>query len=74
MARRNIPLGLVQEVLTNPGQIVGAFGGRKAYQSVLEFPDGRKYLLRVIVGEAGERPIVVTVYRTSKIAKYWSAP
>jgi len=31
-------------------------------------------LLRAIVDDTVDPAIVVTVYRTSKIAKYWSAP
>ena len=39
-------------------------------QSVVEI--GRKpYLVRVMVNETASPPTVVTVYRTSKIEKYW---
>jgi hypothetical protein len=36
--------------------------------------DGKDYLLRAMVNEATDPPVVVTVYRTSKIDKYWSKP
>lgn len=32
---------------------------------------GKTYLLRVMVNATREPPVVVTVYRTSKIARYW---
>ncbi len=32
------------------------------------------YLLRVMVNESVDPPVVVTVYRTNKIAKYWRKP
>jgi hypothetical protein len=31
----------------------------------------KAYLVRVMVNETAKPPIVVTVYRTSKISKYW---
>ncbi len=34
--------------------------------------DGKVYLLRAMVNETANPPVVVTVYRTSKIEKYWS--
>ncbi len=33
--------------------------------------DGKSYLVRVIVNNTIEPAVVVTVYRTSKINKYW---
>jgi hypothetical protein len=43
------------------------------YQSRFRFDDGRIYLLQVIVAEEHSPPVIVTVYRTSRIEKYWSA-
>ncbi len=71
ISRRSIPLALVEEVFASPGQVVDALGGRKAYQSKVIFPDGRTFLLRVIVDERVTPPAIVTVYRTSKFEKYW---
>jgi hypothetical protein len=31
------------------------------------------YLLRVVVAEEEQPAVIVTVYRTSKMEKYWSA-
>ncbi len=70
LKRRAIPVDLLERVLDNPGQIVQEQGGRKAYQSILEFPEGKIYMLRVIVDESVDPPVVVTAYRTSKISKY----
>jgi len=33
----------------------------------------KQYLVRVMVNERATPPRVVTVYRTSKISKYWKA-
>ena len=69
LGRRGIDPELLDNLLVDPEQIVKAYGGRKAYQ--LKFEEGgRTYLLRAIVS-AGEPPTVITVYRTSRIDKYW---
>lgn len=68
LERRKIPLELVHDGLQNPDQIVPNVEGREAYHKLVEM-DHRTYLLRIIV-EHGDT--VVTVYRTSKIEKYWS--
>jgi hypothetical protein len=44
-----------------------------ASRSRLRFEDGRMYLLRVVVAEDEQPPVIITAYRTSKIEKYWSA-
>jgi hypothetical protein len=46
-------------------------GGKKIYQSKVEFQEGKTFLVRVFVAEEGDIPVVVTVYRTSKVQKYW---
>ncbi len=71
MQRRGIPRELFDLVLQSPQQIVDEYGGKKAYQSQLDFGGGRIYLLRVIVADDVDPPMVVTVYRTSRIDKYW---
>jgi len=72
--RRGIPRNLLDGVLAEPQQVVPASGGRKAYQSRFDLRDGRIMLLRAIVDDRVDPPVVVTVYRTSKIDKYWSGP
>jgi hypothetical protein len=69
LERRDIPVEIAESVLNNPQQIIEADEGRKAYQSQVEF-EGKMYLVRAIV-EEGDPVVVVTVYRTSKIKKYW---
>jgi hypothetical protein len=74
MLRRGIPSALVDGVLQNPQQIVDLPDGKKAYQSKVDFGAGRIFLLRAIVAFDVDPPLVVTVYRTSKINKYWRTP
>ena len=72
LARREIPRELLNEVLYSPQQIVPTYGDRKVYQSQLYFGEGKTYLLRVVVDDNEQPPKVVTLYKTSKISKYWS--
>ena len=68
--RRGIPLDVLRSVMESPGQIIAAHTERKVYQSKVEM-GGKLYVVRAIV-ENTDPPAVVTIYRTSKIEKYWS--
>jgi hypothetical protein len=72
MKRRSIPVALAEVVVRSPQQIVPASGDNHAYQSLVDFGGGKMFLLRAIVDNRVDPAIVVTVYRTSKVAKYWS--
>jgi len=74
MERRQIPEALVRQVVVAPEQVVSSEKGRTVYQSrvqdaVLE----AVVLLRVVVEEQPEELLVITAYKTSKIAKYWQS-
>jgi len=71
MEQRRIPLPLLETVLKNPQQVILEKSGKKAYQSQVDFGSGKIFLLRAIVADNVEPPVVITVYRTSKIEKYW---
>ena len=68
---RSIPRHLLEQMLDNPQQIIAAQTGRKVCQSKLDFGDGRMFLMRAIVDDRVDPAVVITVYRTSKIDKYW---
>ena len=72
MKRRQITEAEVAQALSAPEQTEEVRPGRVVYQSRIEFgAPVRVYLLRVFV-DIGRRPAeVVTVYRTSRIEKYW---
>lgn len=74
LQRRAIPVALLESVLQHPQQILLEKSGMKAYQSQLDFGSGKMYLLRAIVNDRVDPGVVVTVYRTSKISKYWRVP
>jgi hypothetical protein len=71
MERRKISQEMVEQVLTRPQQIIPQEPGKKIYQSQLDCGDGKIFLVRVVVAEKISPPVVVTVYRTKKISKYW---
>ncbi|MGE0127078.1 MAG: DUF4258 domain-containing protein [Blastocatellales bacterium] len=74
MARRQISEQDVAKVLAAPEQTEEVREGRAVYQSRIESGEPPKtYLLRVFVDVDREPPEVVTVYRTSRVAKYWRA-
>jgi len=73
MERRNIPEAAVKAILSQPEQVVPGKDNRTIYQSRLDNEVGKTYLIRVFVEGTLDPPMVVTVYRTSKIQKYWRA-
>jgi hypothetical protein len=72
MARRGLDSEIVRKVLADPEQEVEVREGRVIFQSRvgLERPV-RTYLVRVVVDVDRWPAVVVTVYRTTKISKYW---
>jgi hypothetical protein len=72
MARRQISESEVEGVLSAPEQTVAVRVGRVVCQSRQELGEPPQvYLLRVFVDTDREPPEVVSVYRTSKVGKYW---
>jgi len=72
MLRRRIEERVVRQVLAAPEQRHAVRAGRDVLQSRIAF-SGKTYLLRVFVDIDRDPAEVVTVYRTSRIAKYWRA-
>jgi hypothetical protein len=72
MIRRGIPPTVIESVMANPDQKVPGHGDVTCWQSRISI-NGKMYLLRVMVNEAVFPPVVVTVYRTKRIEKYWEA-
>ncbi len=70
MARRGIAESLVRRILVAPEQRESIRPGRDIFQSRIKM-EGKDYLVRVIVDVDRNPAEVVTVYRTSKVSKYW---
>ena len=72
MVRRQISEDLVAQVLADPQQVEPVRMGRDVYQSKVVMGEPPKhYLVRIFVDVERYPAEVVTVYRTSKIEKYW---
>jgi hypothetical protein len=72
MTRRQISDAEVESVLAAPEQTACVREGRAVYQSRIEVGEPAKtYLLRVVVDVDRQPSEVVTVYRSSKVQKYW---
>lgn len=67
---RKLSRDRVVQVTTAPEEIISAKGERYFAQSRFR-EKGKEYLLRVLVEKTKDKLIVVTVYPTSKVRKYW---
>ncbi len=70
MRRRQIAVAEVRAMLTDPGQRLLVRPGRVVCQARVEWRF-RPALLRAVVDVDVHPPRVVTVYRTSRIARHW---
>ena len=74
MKRRRISEDVLDTILKGPEQVIDSISGRKILQSRFSFSekgDTKQYLIRVVMDSRAEIPKVVTVYRTSRVDKYW---
>jgi hypothetical protein len=72
MKRRGLTEEIVRKVLASPEQKIDVRAGRIVLQSRISMGEPAKlYLLRVFADIDRDPVEVVTVYRTSKIDKYW---
>ncbi len=70
--RRGISEEIIRSVVLNPQQKIPSKKGRIIVQNkYYDKEENKEMLLRVIGIETSERFNVVTVYKTSKITKYW---
>ena len=67
---REINIKLIEETLSNPEQIVPEIKGLKVAQKKHLIND-KQYLIRIIFKEEKDLRVGITVYKTSKIKKYW---
>ncbi len=70
MQRRGVSEVVVRRVLANPDRIVQGQSGREVRQSRVTWPDGKVFLVRVVIASDTTPPTVVTVYRASRIGRY----
>lgn len=70
--RRGISEEFIKHVIENPQQKLPSKKGRVIVQNrYYDEAENKEMLVRVIGTETSEKFNVVTVYKTSKISKYW---
>lgn len=74
MQKRKIPIELIEEVLANPQQTFSQDEEITIYQSQVNFGTDKKYLLRLFINTKVDPKVIVTLYRTSQITRYWRTP
>ncbi|WP_072621114.1 DUF4258 domain-containing protein [Spirulina major] len=72
--KRKIPIPFIEAVLEQPEQIIQQDSEVTIYQSKIDFGTGKLYLLRVFINTTVDPAVVITLYRTSQIKKYWRNP
>ena len=72
MAERGISEEMVFAIVEDPQQTVPQGPDKVVYQSLQHFEEeDKEYLVRVFVNIIKIPNLVITVYRTSRIDKYW---
>ena len=71
LVERSLDESLVRQVLENPEQTVQEGFRKTAQRRYVDSRSGKDYLLRVVYEQRGQEMCVITVYKTSKVSKYW---
>jgi hypothetical protein len=73
MTLRGISQDEVKVILQSPQQVIydSEISEIEIYQSIFKNLQDQNYLIRVFVNRTKNPKLVVTVYKTSKILKYW---
>lgn len=69
MQKRGITEEEVTQVFEQPEQKIGVSFNREIWQNIIELR-GKKYVLRIVV-ELSPSVKIITVYKSSKVSKYW---
>jgi len=70
---RKIDIELINRTIRQSDQIVPDEDNikRQIYQSVFSDENGKQKLLRVVIEETEDELVVITIYATSQVKKYW---
>jgi hypothetical protein len=71
MQLRNISEKIVFKVLDAPDQIIKEDDSIMIYQSIIISENNENHLFRIFVNVSKQPNLVITVYQTSKIDKYY---
>ncbi len=67
--QRNLNVDLINDALQKPDKVIKDDDGLLIMQKIVK-EDNKTYLYRVFVNDEHKPPLVVTVYKTSKLTKY----
>lgn len=70
ISKRGLNKEKIVEILMTPDQVIES-KGQKIYQSIVPVLTEGNYLIRVFVNTEKEPNLIITVYKTSKISKYY---
>ena len=65
--RRQIPINILEQTISNPQAIVSAVNNRKCYQATYIFENQKKYLVRIITEEKERQLMIITVIKQVKL-------
>lgn len=68
---RKITFELIKQAIENPDQIIKEDKLKIIHKIYNDKKKDKQYLLRIFIKEEPKRIIIRSVYRTSKIKKYW---
>ena len=71
LVERGIDIKLVRSALEKPDQIITMGKQKIIHKLYQETSCHKEYLLRVFIEDFEEEQVIRTVYRTSKVSKYW---
>lgn len=73
MEIRGISERLVEQTINKPHQVIESKGRRRkiAQRRIFDNKKSKEYLIRVFFEETQTEKVIITVYQTSKIEKYW---
>ena len=71
MIERELDGSLVLDVVEHPQQLIEEEGAKIAQRRFFDPEVGKEYLIRVFFVEQEGARVIVSVYRTSRVQKYW---
>ena len=71
LLERGIREELVEKAVTDPDQVLIYSRNKIFHKIYVDHLRNKKYLLRVITEDLMAETVIISVYRTSKIKKYW---
>ena len=71
LLERSIDLRLVHKALEHPDEVRGIGAQKIIHKRYVDSQSNKEYLLRIFLEDRHGEWTILSVYRTSKIGKYW---